>query len=688
MFSEFITNSSWYDFLIALVASAGLSLYLYFKNKKNAEVPALALYSMLAFRFLSCFLIALLLLNLLLKQISQEVENPIVLVAIDNSKSMVSLSDSEQVRGTFLQNLTAFKNELSDQYQVKTILFGSSSTTSDDTPRFNEKETDISQLFSDLETSYSNQNIGALVLVSDGIYNKGAHPLYSNPKQNYPIYTVAMGDTSEFRDVAIQKIQHNDLTYLGNQFPVEINISVKKFLNETIKVGIYKNDKEIANRSIKANSINALSTLQFTLNAEETGLSNYTVKAQILKGENNIQNNTQQFAIEVIDSKEKILMLANCPHPDIAVFKDLVNNSRNYDWDFSFMQEFKKSISAYNLVIIHGLDESYMNLASECQQNKIPYWIVAPRKANQLPGITIQALDSKYNDAESSFVPGFGLFQISAELENFISSFPAVVTFFGNYKLSNSSNALINQRLGRVETNYPLLYFSENTEVKYGVFLGDGLWRWRMRDFIEHNNQQLFNELVSKSIQYLTVKEDKSFFRIKGPKIGDENQKIVFEAELYNKSYELMNEAEVSFTLKNADNKTFDYSFGKTDKAYKLDLGFLPAGNYSYEAKSKLNTELFVKKGVFIIKEVVAEKINTVAQHELLYQLSQKSGGKFYYPSELTAIKEELLSNESIKPIVYSKKSTQTIINFKLLFWFILVLLSAEWFFRKRYLTI
>jgi hypothetical protein len=60
-----------------------------------------------------------------------------------------------------------------------------------------------------------------------------------------------------------------------------------------------------------------------------------------------------------------------------------------------------------------------------------------------------------------------------------------------------------------------------------------------MRDFIENKTNDLFFEFIRKTIQYLSVKSDKSFFRLVVPKITNENTPIEISAELYNKSYEL-----------------------------------------------------------------------------------------------------------------------------------------------------
>ena len=218
MFQKIIINSPWYYFLICLLVGFAFAFILYFKNKKNVDVPKKINTSLLILRFFSTALITFLLLNIFLKQIKNETQNPSVLLGIDNSSSITALSDSTFIKNEFLKKLEFLKKNIGENFTVKTILFGSK-TELKDQPDFKEKETDIENLINDVENNYSNQNIGALIISSDGIYNKGSNPIYGIEKLGYPVYTIAMGDTSEVKDVALQKINHNQVAYLGNNFP-------------------------------------------------------------------------------------------------------------------------------------------------------------------------------------------------------------------------------------------------------------------------------------------------------------------------------------------------------------------------------------------------------------------------------------------------------------------------------------
>jgi len=688
LFSKLIINSPWYYFLLSFAISAGITSWLYYKNKKNTEAARNALKGMAVLRFLSLFFIFIFLLHIFFKHLQNETENPVVLIAIDNSTSMAFSSDSVYVKKDFTEAIEKLKAKLKGKYAVKALLFGTKAETSEKAPSFSEKETDIENLIHEIENNYSNQNIGALILASDGIYNKGANPINPAEKLGYPIYTLAMGDTSDIRDVLIQKVNHNQVAYAGNNFPVEVVLNAKKFIDKEVTVSLFEGSVEKTKQTIKISSDNFLSTCNFTLNAASVGVVRYSARVTLLEGEKNKSNNTQAFVIEVIDNKEKILLLATNPHPDVAAIIEVISGSTNYEIEYELAQDFTKPLKAYSLVILHGYSAAQVQFLNACKNSQIPFWIINPAAPENLPGIKITGSLNKFNDSEPYIENSFGLFTVSDAFKKFAKDLPAVKTFFGNYSLGNGSNNMINQRIGLVETENPILFFTETSGLKSAVFLGDGLWKWKFRDFAEHKNFNLFTELISKSVQYLSIKSDKSFFRVNAPKIINENTEIELGAEVYNKSYESITDPDVTLILTNADNKKFNYTFSKTSNAYKLNIGILPPGEYKYEASVKSNNELFVKQGVFAIKEVISEKINTVANHQVLYQLANRSNGKLFYPNELEQLGEELLKSERIKPITYSQVSTSSLIDLKWLFWLILGLLSAEWFFRKRFLSI
>jgi hypothetical protein len=200
---------------------------------------------------------------------------------------------------------------------------------------------------------------------------------------------------------------------------------------------------------------------------------------------------------------------------------------------------------------------------------------------------------------------------------------------------------------------------------------------------LENGNHEVFNGLIGKMVQYLATKEDKRLFRVYAKDRYNEDQNILIEAEFYNKSLELINEPEVSILIKNSEGAEFPFTFSQAQNSYILDAGRLPVGDYTYVARTSLNGESFSASGEFVVTALLMEAINTTADHQLLYAMSQSTGGELVYPQELSKLAEMIKSKKEITPIMYSTKQLSELINMKWIFFLFLALLSIEWFVRK-----
>ena len=497
------TNIIWH--FCCLLIGLSIALLTYYKHKSNSNISKSLFYILVSTRFLFVTLICYLLLNIFYKSVINKTQQPIILIAVDKSESIVSEKDSLILKNNLIKSIEDLKSNLSQQFEVKLIEFGNKTASVKSlNNNFNQKKTNIDELFFNIENDYANLSIGALVLVSDGIYNEGSNPIYRTKKIDYPIYSIALGDTTEFADASIQKINHNSIAYLGNIFPVEININAKKLLGKELLVTLSKEGKSISSKKIKITQNNLFSTVSFTTDALNPGIQKYDVSITVFNEEKNKINNYSNFLIDVIDNKEKLLLIANAPHPDIAAIKSVLDELGSYEIKFAYTHEIKLPLKEFSVLILHGGNESTNALiVKESLSNLIPIFYIS----------TSEKLSyTRTNEVTPVFDKNFNSFVISNELKNFLDAFPAVNSPFGNYTANAGDGVLLKQKIGSVETNNPLLFFKDINGLKSGYFYGDGLWRWKLREYAENKNNNLFNELILKSIQYLTIKNDKSFF--------------------------------------------------------------------------------------------------------------------------------------------------------------------------------
>jgi hypothetical protein len=255
---------------------------------------------------------------------------------------------------------------------------------------------------------------------------------------------------------------------------------------------------------------------------------------------------------------------------------------------------------------------------------------------------------------------------------------------FGQYKSVPSSDALFYQRIGSVSTRIPLILFNQGTDRKTGIIAGEGIWRWRLVNYQKTGNQLAFDELIGRVIQYLAVKVDKSQFRILAKNYFFENELVEMDGELYNDSYELVNEPDVNISISDKNGKTYPFTFTRTANAYYLNAGSFPPGEYTYKATTIFGSKPFQKNGAFSVMALNEETMNTVANHRLLYNLAKQHNGEMISADQLGKLADILGKRDDIKTVAYVNKKYTDLVNIFWIFIFILSLLSIEWFLRKR----
>lgn len=666
-------------------------LYAYVLYKNDNRFVDVKPYLRNTMFFLRTFLVSILsflLLSPLTKSIFNKIEKPTIIFAQDNSSSILLNKDSSFYNSLYLEKYNALKEKLSENFEVKTYTFSDVMSNSEPFD-FSKKITDISNVFTDVESKFYNQNIGALIIASDGIYNRGANPSYINKPVPYTVYTITLGDTAIQRDLILKEVNHNKLTFLNNQFSLEIFAVATKSNNQKTNLKIFHNETLIFTKEYKINDNNFSITETVLLDAKKVGTQHYKIVFSTIENEVSTKNNVKDVYIDVLDGRQNILLLAHAPHPDIKALKSSIESNENYKVTSSLFSEFNENLTPYSLIILHQTTPTN-SIINQINSSNIPTWFIIGNQSTEQEfnrlnlGVTISNSKNTFNEILPKTNTQFPLFTISEQTLKTVQNFSPLSGFFGNYQLKGSSYQLLNQKIGVVETENPLLIFTELATKKNAILFGEGIWRWKMQEYLMNKNTAATDELINKTVQFLAVKDDKSKFRIIHNKTFFENESILINAELYNDSYELINEPDVSLTVTNTENKKINYIFNKTSKAYVLDAGILSPGIYSYIANTKLGEKLLSQKGQFQVNQLVLEEINTTADYQLMQNIASKNQGKMFYPSNMENLADEIEKNESISSIIFEEHDLKEWINFKWIFIVLLLLISIEWFLRKQ----
>jgi hypothetical protein len=687
---RFVSDISIWWLLPWLGISIFIAHFLYSKENWIKELGSKWMLIFKSLRASGLFLLGVLFIGILFEAISIRVEKPVFITMVDNSSSMKNYKDSATVKS----KIESFNNKLierfGDKFELHTITVGSE-VKSPGKIDFTENTSALSEGFESIHSNFYSRNIGGIAFISDGNFNKGSNPLYSAEKIDLtPVFTVGVGDTTPKKDQYIKNIASNEIAFLKNKFPVEVDLEGIKMGKSNVTVSILNNGKSVASQSVNfSNGTYDYKHVSFLLEADKVGYQQYTVSISTAGGEYTYSNNTRNFYIEILDARSKVLLLAGAPHPDVAALKSVIEKDENLDVTSFLVKEWKRDLKKVDLIIYHepGIqyDESVMTLIRDA---KIPVlYCVGPNTTNSI----IQKLKiglitpngNQFDEVQGKINTGFQKFEVSTELQNSMNYYPPLKTKFGDVKLAAGNDVLLFQRIGSIQKNDPMIYFGENQNVKFGVIYGEGIWKWKMNEYIRSSESKNFTELIQKISQYLVVKQNTSALRVTFPKRFTIDEEVEVKAEFYNESMELITKPIIELKLKDEKNKSDKYQFGAVSNFYKLSLGKLKPGKYEWTANCKYNGKSYSKSGVFIVENIQLENIESAADHNLLNQIAKQSNGQFYELKNIDQLLNDIEKRKDIAEMSYSEASFNDLIDYKWLFFLIILIFGTEWFLRR-----
>ncbi|PKP03976.1 MAG: hypothetical protein CVU11_06345 [Bacteroidetes bacterium HGW-Bacteroidetes-6] len=674
---------------VAIALAYSLTLYTGRKAKRFKRGYRIAMFS---FRFVVVFLLTFFLLEPLIRLNLKVTNKPVLVVATDNSLSMVSGTDSAYIRNNFPAILNEWIASTGEEPEIVRYNF-SDSLASGPSTDFSGKLTDIGNVFQELRTRYINKNLIGIVLVSDGINNAGINPLSAAGQIQAPVFCVPLGDSSTRTDVAVASLTGNREVVFNNYFPIEFGVNATQADGKTLSLKVTHNDKEILNQQldIQGNQFSRLFNIKGF--ATQKGLNRIVVSVSSLPGEQNVVNNQRVFYFNVADDVKKVLIVAAAPHPDINAIRKTLEGNLNYDVKVVTGESNAGDISGYDLLILHqipsrGARNSIM--LDKAMHTRIPVWIITGAQTNFAAlnalnaGVTVRVRGSSVNEVTAVANEGFGLFTLPQQEAAYVKSMPPLTAPFGDYSVAAGVDVLLYQKIGSVVSSQPLLCISQVQNQRWAFLLAENIWRWRLYDFQRNNSFGLFDSFVSRIAQYLSQNSDRSRFRVIYEPTHSEMEPVRFAAELYNSNYELINSEPVDMLMKDNTGHEYRYSFVPDGSGYSLNCGKLSTGEYSFTAQVKSKQYSYSQSGKITVDRYNPELASLKADFNLLQQLAIQSGGLMVSPDSLSNINRFLEQENRIQSTYYRQNKYIDLLDWKWLLIIILALVSAEWIIRKR----
>lgn len=672
---------------VALVIGATITFIRYGRLAKKDHARWLVL-TLAILRGLTVFLIALLLFSPWLIRQTNEVKKPLLVLLQDKSSSMAQSLEGAKLVKEWPAIRQKFINVFKSDADVKVLDF-SDKLYDSLTNAYSGNSTALDQPLTDVLSRFSDANLGAVVIMSDGIYNRGSHPLVEASKLRIPVYGILAGDTVPSKDLAIGGVRNNEVVFVGNQFTIEFGLKAEGFVggvNTYFKIVEIKSDgiKSLLKEAVK---INGYDRVLKNLPAETKGLHHYRIIIEGVQGERNLKNNQRDFYVEVVDTKSKVLLWAQSPHPDLSAIRQAIINHPQYEIDAAFSFGNRPDFSQYSLIIAHNLPVSQEQKAlfqSLISEGKSIWFIGARTNFSLLNGLQ-SSLKALPNSALTQFVNAqpsgnFTAFGLPPGLISLLNDLPPLEAPDLSFTGINGLEVALKQQIGQVATPFPLLAFSTSGKGRLGFLVGEGLWLWRISAYEKNTSHEAFDELIRKAVQFLLVREDTRPLRVWHDKnLYESTEDIQFGARLLNKSLEPVLDADIKLEVESTAGVKYRFRLLPDQQGYSISIGTLPKGSYRWNATTSLGKEILKTNGAFEVRETDFEGLETTARHDVLRQLAQATGASTAHWTQAQSLVDSIKNSPLFKPVYITETASSPLAQWWPLLLLIGVFLSSEW---------
>lgn len=674
----------WLWFLLALLVAAAAGYVSYRADVKRA-VPYPWLTA--ALRGMVVLLTVLLLLAPVFTITKHETRKPVILFVQDNSRSIKDALGRDN--NSYNKQAGELVEKLAGKYNVVTWNLDGNAGV-DSLFRYTGEATDLSSALTKAQEYYGTQNLGAVILATDGRYNQGVNPVYQSLSLKGPLYTVGIGDTSLQKDLRIANVYANKTVSLNNSFEIRADIVASKSKGYNNTISVTESGSTVATAVVNVSSDKYDRSVSFTLKANRAGLHHYVITAPAADGEINTANNRRDVFVEVVDEQKHILIAAAAPDPDIKAIREALAGLDNYKITVRANNDFPSLLDDYDILILHQLPGmGYRSNPTIIRSDKPTWYILGNKTDNNALGSMKKPVVANISNVHGrnvfpSYNSSFNSFTLPQNIREVMDRMPPLNIPAGKIQLMPGAQALFTDKN---DNNLPLWALQQGKKPS-AIITGEGLWRWRMYEFKNFGNSNVTDECIRQTVSFLSTAADDKPFRVTMPKyVWSDQEAISFNAYLRNANKEAVNTPDIKISVKDSAGNETPYSFERSGNAYQLNIGIRAGGTYSYTASTQYNGQTLTATGSFVVESVPLELMETGADYNLLYSLAENNNGAFFPASAMASVYDSIAANENIKPVIETNIETVPLIDRKWFFYLILLFAVAEWLLRKYWLA-
>jgi hypothetical protein len=705
--------------LVVVLVAAAIGIALFFYQRTVPPVPKSKRLLLGVLRSLALILLVLLVGEPFLRILFTSSTPPSLTVLVDNSRSM-SIAEHVGSRADIARSLlrSPTMDALRSRATINIVPFGSTahlpSSVTVDSLAFTDDGTDIAGALTAVQRNDNTLHSSAVLLVSDGIITLGQNPLPLCSSYPVPITTVAIGDSSEHTDLALQRVAVNSVVYSGSPTPVQAFVHATGFQNQQIEVTLSDGSRVVGQASVTLETGSRDYAVPFTWTPAGEGIHTLSASVGALPGELTLRNNHRAISVRVRKSKLKVLIVSGPPSHDLAFIRSALEEDHNLSVS-AFSQTptgafFEGGLSnslldSTDCLVLVGFPTATTSgriteaIASAVSRRQIPFlWIggrnVDLRQAGPLTSVlpfTASNMSSAEQDVSLELLPTEAGMALLAPPRSDQSSawqqLPPVFSTRTVYTAKAGIRTLATARIQSVSTPFPLLLAQDQPHRRSLVFLCYGLWHWRLLAQRSPSVADFFPQFVGNLMRWLTAPDATAPLVVKPMSaLYGRGEPLGFEAQVYDVQQRPVENAQVNVSVHQRDQTTEGVLSSVGSGRYEGSLsGLGEEGAYKYVARATRDgMTLGTDSGTVRVGDAHVEFLSTQTQTALLRAIAARSGGAYFEPDRFAHLPEELERQGFFSPRIATQGSDIQLRSWHYFAAAIVLLLAIEWFIRKR----
>jgi len=705
--------------LAVIIIIAGFSFAWWSYKTTIPPVSSSRRWGLILLRTSGITLLLLTLFELLISSTAIKTEDPVIVAGLDNSESMgLSGTDTSRIaegkEGMTLLFNSGFRNQL-------LLLEFSDSARSflpsalDSVARAKGIETNLSPPFDLLSDSIRRRNIGGIVLFTDGRYNSGPNPSFDAERLGVPVFAVGLGDSVEPRDLSLDQLFTNEIAYINTEQPVQVRVRSFGYDQRPAELVLRDDNGVVAREQIILLPGNNEYSTTFTWTPQTEGTVRLIANIEAFSDELTQRNNAQSSFVKVRSNKRRYVMISGSPNPDFSFLKRRL--TRNPEIELAtYVQRDGKSFlegglsrasfkDAETVVLVdYPTKESSIEtvdmIATTTRNRNLPLLTVLGANVDYEKLARLESLlpvkigRARANESQVfTDITPTGREHPATRLSDSTawSAMPPIFRSETTFTPRPESDVLATARIGSSRLDEPLIVSRRLGKARSLMVTGYGIWRWDLigegkAEALGREQIDVLDNFTQATMRWLGVREEEQQVKIQSSKkIYSLGESVRFLAQVYDESYQPVNNAEVTVRIEGSTEPLeLTLSLAGSGR-YEGILSNLPRGDYRFSGNAKVGEkEIGSDAGRFVVEEIGIEYIQSSMNVAFLRSLAERTVGKFYTFDQIGSLLDDIKNHKSFAPRSMEVDDEWAM---RESLWILLAALAAfaiEWFIRKR----